>query len=131
MSNWVTWAFTANVPKAFLKCHLTSARGFSRIGNIVYDKEFAMKLLLSLAHPQNKGASRTVCEALVDAFIEKGSPAALLLPGDRSLYTVAAKVLQERHIEDFVYSKMDWEDELSCIAIDGSYKIPMSLVGQP
>ena len=92
---------------------------------------FATRLLLTLAHPQNKGASRTVRDALVSSFIADGNPAALLLPCDTTLYNIAEKVLSEKHIENFVMNNMDEKEEFSCVSIDGHYKVPMSLVGQP
>ena len=69
-------------------------RGFARIGNTVHHEDFATKLLVTLAHPQNKGASRTVRDALVRSFIAGGNPAALLLPCDKTIYSIAVKIYE-------------------------------------
>ena len=118
-------------PKPLMKCNLKASRGFARIGNTVHREDFATKLLVTLAHPQNKGASRTVRDALVNSFIAGGNIAALLLPCDKTIYSIAEKVLRNPSIEKFVINAMNVEDEFSRVPIDGTYKVPMSLVGQP
>ena len=91
MDKFATWAITADGPKPLMKCNLKASRGFARIGNTVHHEDFATKLLVTLAHPQNKGASRTVRDALVRSFIAGGNPAALLLPCDKTIYSIAVK----------------------------------------
>eukprot|EP00973_Karenia_brevis_P042363 5863788-Karenia_brevis.AAC.1 len=125
------WAVEADGPKLLMKSRLTKRNGWYRIGNRIFDKGFALRVLTASVYPGAKASQRTLWNDLVASFIRAGNPAALMFPRDREkLIDLQDKACSIFSMGERMNEYLCAQGEFECVSVDSSYKVCMSIVGQ-
>ena len=104
-------------------------------GYTYYTADFAEILFSEAIRPEIKGRPRAIMESILSRFIAAGCESSFLLPSKQEVYlSILGDILSfsnARPIRGRCMRHLNSQGEFDVVRRDGTYKMLMSLTGQP